>query len=65
MQKNHIAHKRVLELRKTTWLTVADANARTAELQEVKEKMTGLDSEVARLTELVNSAEADKQKALA
>ncbi|XP_028082655.1 uncharacterized protein LOC114283977 [Camellia sinensis] len=65
MQKNHITHKRVLKFRKTAQLAVADANSRTAELQEAKKKMTRLTTEVARLTELVNSAEGDKQKALA
>jgi len=65
MQKNHVAHKRVLELRKTTRLVVAEADSKTIELNEAKQKMAELESEVARLTGLVNLDEADKQKALA
>lgn len=53
MQKNHVAHKRVLKLRKTARLAVADANAKTAELNETKQKMTELESDNAQLTELV------------
>ncbi|GMP96032.1 hypothetical protein CsSME_00044852 [Camellia sinensis var. sinensis] len=44
---------------------MAGANTKTAELNQVKQKMTELESENARLTKLVNTAEADKQKALA
>ncbi|GMP36610.1 hypothetical protein CsSME_00008684 [Camellia sinensis var. sinensis] len=65
MQKNHVAHKRMLELRKIARLAVADANTKTTKLNEAKQNMTELESEIAQLTELVNSAEADKQKALA
>ncbi|GMP52527.1 hypothetical protein CsSME_00018301 [Camellia sinensis var. sinensis] len=65
MQKNHVAHKCVLELRKTTRLAVTEANSKTTKLNEAKQKMAELESEVAQLTGLVNSAEADKQKALA
>ncbi|KAF5933542.1 hypothetical protein HYC85_029713 [Camellia sinensis] len=65
MQENHIAHKRVLELRKTARSAVADASAKSAELNEAKQRMAKLKSENARLTGLVNAAEADKQKALA
>lgn len=64
MQKNQIAHKRVLELRKTTRQAVAEADQKTVELNEAKQKMTELQSEVARLTGLVDLAEVDKQKAL-
>lgn len=65
MQKNHVTHKRVLELRKTTRQAVVEANAKSAELEESKQKMAELQTEIARLTGLVNSAEADKQKAAA
>ncbi|XP_028084235.1 uncharacterized protein LOC114285396 [Camellia sinensis] len=65
MQKNHISHKRVLELRKIAQLAVANANAKTVELNEAKQKIAELESDNARLTELVNAVEADKQKALA
>ncbi|GMP71369.1 hypothetical protein CsSME_00029807 [Camellia sinensis var. sinensis] len=65
MQKNHVAHKCVLELRKTTRLAVAEANTKTAELDEARQKMTELESKTTRLTGPVNSAEVDKQKALA
>ncbi|GMP70339.1 hypothetical protein CsSME_00029225 [Camellia sinensis var. sinensis] len=65
MQKNHVAHKRVLELCKTTRQAVAEANSKTTELNEAKQKMTELESEVARLTEMVSSAKANKQKTLA
>ncbi|GMP68792.1 hypothetical protein CsSME_00028284 [Camellia sinensis var. sinensis] len=65
MQKNHVTHKRVLELHKTMRLAMADASAKSAKLKEAKLKMAELESENARLTKLVNAAEADKQKALA
>ncbi|XP_028096975.1 uncharacterized protein LOC114296834 [Camellia sinensis] len=61
MQKNHIAHKRVLELRKTTRQAVAEANAKTTELEESKKQVAELQTEMARLTGLVSSAEADKK----
>ncbi|XP_028086096.1 uncharacterized protein LOC114287029 [Camellia sinensis] len=64
MQKNHIAHKHVLELCKTTWLAVAEVDSKTVELNKAKQKMAELQSEVARLTGLVDTTEADKQKLL-
>ncbi|GMP81592.1 hypothetical protein CsSME_00036245 [Camellia sinensis var. sinensis] len=64
MQKNHVAHKRVLELCKTVRLVVVDVNAKMVELNEMKQKASELEADNARLTELVNTAEADKQKAL-
>ncbi|XP_028057494.1 uncharacterized protein LOC114261421 [Camellia sinensis] len=64
MQKNQIAHKRVLELRKTTRQALAEAEQKTAELNEAKQKMVELEFEVARLTGVVNTAEVEKQKAL-
>lgn len=60
MQKNQITHKRVLELRKTTRQVVVDADKKTAELKVVKQKMTELQSEVACLTSVVDSAEVEK-----
>ncbi|GMP54259.1 hypothetical protein CsSME_00019482 [Camellia sinensis var. sinensis] len=36
IQKNNIAHKKVLELRKTTRQAMADAEAKTAELEQAK-----------------------------
>ncbi|GMP58739.1 hypothetical protein CsSME_00022301 [Camellia sinensis var. sinensis] len=65
LQKNHVAHKRVLELHKTARLVVVDANAKATELNEAQLKLTELESENMRLTELVNAIEADKQEALA
>lgn len=44
---------------------MAEANAKTAELKESRQKMAELQTEVAQLTDLVNSAEADKLKAAA
>ena len=63
MQKNQIAHKRVLELRKTTRQALAEADKKTAELNKAKQKMVELQSEIARLTGVVNIAEVEKQKA--
>ncbi|GMQ09211.1 hypothetical protein CsSME_00052670 [Camellia sinensis var. sinensis] len=63
--KNHVAHKRVLELRKTARSAVANANAKAAELKKAKLKLAELESKNLWLTELVNAVEADKQKALA
>ncbi|GMP81038.1 hypothetical protein CsSME_00035888 [Camellia sinensis var. sinensis] len=65
IQKNHIAHKRVLELRKTTRQAMAEANEKAAELKVSQQKVAELETEVARLTGLVTSVDADKQKALA
>ena len=65
MQKSHIAHKRVLELRKTTRQALAEVTEKTAELEEAREQLAELKSENGRLTGLVSSAEAEKQKAAA
>ncbi|GMP85516.1 hypothetical protein CsSME_00038635 [Camellia sinensis var. sinensis] len=62
IQKNNIAHKKVLELRKTTRQAMADAEAKTAELEQAKKQIAELQSENGRLTGLVSSAEAEKQK---
>ena len=62
IQKNNIAHKKVLELRKTTRHAMADAEANTAELEQAKKKIAELQFENGRLTGLVSSAEAEKQK---
>ena len=43
---------------------MAEADKKTAKLNEAKLKMAKLQSEVARLTGLVDLAEVDKQKAL-
>ena len=43
---------------------MAEAEKKTAELNEAKQQMAELQSEVARLTGLVDLAEVDKQKAL-
>ncbi|XP_028106496.1 paramyosin-like [Camellia sinensis] len=65
IQKNHIAHKRVLELRKTTRQAMAKADAKSAESKECQQKTAELEAEVTRLTRLVTLANTDKQKALA
>ncbi|XP_028122413.1 uncharacterized protein LOC114319591 [Camellia sinensis] len=65
IQKNHIAHKRVLELQKTTRQAMVEANEKAAELKASQQKVAELETEVARLTGLVTSVDADKQKALA
>ncbi|CAL5431935.1 unnamed protein product [Camellia sinensis] len=65
IQKNHITHKRVLELRKTTRQAMVEVNEKTVELKKSQQKMVKLETEVAQLTGLVTSADADKQKALA
>ncbi|GMP84046.1 hypothetical protein CsSME_00037731 [Camellia sinensis var. sinensis] len=62
--KSHIVHKRVLELRKTALLAITDADAKVAELKEVKAKLTELATENERLAELVNATGTDKQKAV-
>ncbi|GMP86044.1 hypothetical protein CsSME_00038987 [Camellia sinensis var. sinensis] len=62
IQKNNIAHKKVLELRKTTRQAMADAEAKTAELEQAKKQIAELQSKNGRLTGLVSSAEAEKQK---
>ena len=42
MQKNQIAHKRVLELRKTIRQALVEAEQKTAELNAAKQKMAEL-----------------------
>ncbi|XP_028082999.1 RAB6-interacting golgin-like [Camellia sinensis] len=64
LQKSQIAHQKVLELRKTARQAMTEVEERTTELKESRQKTTELVAEVARLSELVTSAEADKQKAL-
>ena len=63
IQKNNIAHKRVLELRRTTREAMAEAEAKTTELKKSQAKMTELEAEVTRLPGLVTSTNADKQRA--
>ncbi|GMP78113.1 hypothetical protein CsSME_00034171 [Camellia sinensis var. sinensis] len=65
MQKSHIAHKRVLELRKTTRQALAEVTEKTVELEQARQHIAELKSENGRLTGLVSSAEAEKQKAVA
>ncbi|XP_028079186.1 uncharacterized protein LOC114280968 [Camellia sinensis] len=64
MQNNHIAHKRVLELRKTTRQAMAKVTKKTAELEQARKQIAELQTENGRLTGL-GSAEADKQKVAA
>ena len=64
MQKSQIAHKRVLELRKTARQAMAEVEEKTTELTESKQKAAELEAKVARLTGLVTSANIDKHKAL-
>ncbi|XP_028067670.1 ankyrin repeat domain-containing protein 6-like [Camellia sinensis] len=62
IQKNNLAHKKVLELQKTTRQAVAEAEAKTAQLEQAKKQIAELQLENGRLTGLVSSAEAEKQK---
>ena len=64
IQKNHVAHKRVLELRRTSREAMAEAEAKTAELKQEQVRTVELEAEVTRLTGLVASADADRQRAL-
>lgn len=58
IQKNSIAHKKVLELRKTTRQVMAEAEAKATELEQAKKQLAELQFENGRLTGLVSSAEA-------
>ena len=51
-----------MELRRNTSEAMAEAEAKTAELEEVRKQIAELRSENGRLTGLVSSAEAEKQK---
>ncbi|CAL5442359.1 unnamed protein product [Camellia sinensis] len=62
IQKNQITHKKVLELRKVTRQAAAEAEAKSAELEQARKEMAELRGEVGRLTGMVSSAEAEKQK---
>ena len=64
LQKTTIAHKQVMELRKTTRLAVRAAETKAAELTQAQKRAVELEAEVARLTGLVASANSDKQKAV-
>ncbi|XP_028086814.1 uncharacterized protein LOC114287615 [Camellia sinensis] len=63
IQKNYNTHKKVLELRKTTRQAVAEAEVKSAEVEDIKKQMAELQAENSRLTGLVSSAEAERQKA--
>ncbi|GMP62827.1 hypothetical protein CsSME_00024783 [Camellia sinensis var. sinensis] len=65
MQKSHITHKRVLELRKTARQAMAEVTEKTAELEEARKQIAELNSENGHLAGLVSSAEAEKQKVAA
>ncbi|XP_028074191.1 leucine-rich repeat-containing protein 45-like [Camellia sinensis] len=64
-EKSHIAHKRVLELRKTTRQALAEVIEKTVELEEARKQLAELKSENGRLAGLVSVAEVEKQKAAA
>ena len=52
----------MLELRKTTRHAMAEAEAKTADLERAKKQIAELQFENGRLTGLVSSAKAEKQK---
>lgn len=60
MQKNQVAHKRILELRKMTKVAIAEMSSKEAELKVLKTTLAELTAEKERLTELVNVVEANK-----
>ncbi|XP_028085780.1 uncharacterized protein LOC114286755 [Camellia sinensis] len=62
IQKNYNTHKKVLELRQTTRDAVAEAELKSAEVENIKKQMAELQAENSRLTGLVSSAEAERQK---
>ena len=51
-----------MELRRNTREAMAEAEAKTAELEEVKKQLAELRGENDRLTKLANSVEAEKLK---
>ena len=65
MQKNLIAHKRVLELRNTATQAMAKVTEKSVELEEARKQLAELKSENGRLAGLVSSVDAEKQKAAA
>ena len=62
LQKTTLAHRQVMELRKTARQAMKDAVAKATELRQAQNKAAELGAEVDRLTGLVTSAESDKQK---
>ncbi|KAI8024664.1 Nuclear pore complex protein NUP107 [Camellia lanceoleosa] len=62
IQKNNITHRKVLELRRNTREAMREAEAKTAELEEARKQLAELRSENGRLTGLVSSADAEKQR---
>ena len=50
----------MLELRKTARDAVAEAEVKSAEVEEIKKQMAELQAENSRLTGLVSSAEAER-----
>ncbi|XP_028060858.1 adoMet-dependent rRNA methyltransferase SPB1-like [Camellia sinensis] len=62
IQKNYNTHKKVLELRQTARDAVAEAEVKSAEVEKIKKQMAELQAENSRLTGLVSSAEAERQK---
>lgn len=65
MQKSQIAHKKVLELRKTARQAMAEVEEKTTELEVARKQLAELKSENGRLTGVVSSAEAERLKAVA
>ncbi|XP_028102987.1 uncharacterized protein LOC114302189, partial [Camellia sinensis] len=63
LQKNNVTYRKVQELRKTTRQAMAEAEAKSAKLLQAEKRMAELEAENGRLADLVNSAEAEKQKA--
>ena len=53
-----------MELRKTTRQAMAEAEAKTAELNQSQQRTAELEAEITHLTRLVTLANTDKQRAL-
>ncbi|THG08867.1 hypothetical protein TEA_017893 [Camellia sinensis var. sinensis] len=65
MQKSHVVHQRVFELRKIARVVTADGEAKDTELKVLKGTLAELRVENKELAEQVHNAKEAKQKALA
>ncbi|GMP92031.1 hypothetical protein CsSME_00042432 [Camellia sinensis var. sinensis] len=63
VQKGHVAHQCVIELRKIARAAIAYMNVKEAELKAQKTSLAELSAEKEKLVELVCVAEVEKQKA--
>ncbi|GMP48022.1 hypothetical protein CsSME_00015524 [Camellia sinensis var. sinensis] len=64
VQKNYLAHERMIAVRQSLWGAISDNKAKTAELTKLKAALEAAEAECDTLSQKVARAEEDKQRAV-